>query len=148
MVPSVCVTGSGTFTHRCRALKSLGRIFGRDDFVGDEERLHGDGDEGRRVLHDPMHDADIDVYVLPLAGFVAAGGALPADAVEGDGGEPRHFHVVVLMTLVLPFPVADHVVVVISRDGHRSWPTGPLTAFSYGKAPQINRWRPVVIEQR
>ena len=42
--------------------------------MGDEERLNGD--EGRGVLHDPMHDATIDVYVFPLAGFIATGGAL------------------------------------------------------------------------
>ena len=87
--------------------------------MGDEERLHGDGDEERGVLHNPMHDATVDVYVFPLAGLVAAGGALPADVVECDGGEPRHFNVVVLMILILPFTVADHVVAVISRDGDR-----------------------------
>ena len=38
-------------------------VLGRDDLMGDKERFHSDGDVGRGVLHDPMHDATVDVYV-------------------------------------------------------------------------------------
>ena len=46
MVPGVGVAGLGTFAHGGWALETFSRVLGRDDLVGDEERLHGDGDQG------------------------------------------------------------------------------------------------------
>ena len=63
-----------------------------------------------------MHDAAIDVDVLPLTGLVCTGGALPPNFVEGDHGEAWHLDVVFLLVCVLPFPVADHEVAVVTAN--------------------------------
>ena len=113
------MAGPSTLPDGSRALQAFSRVFRRDGVVSDKEGLHSDGDQTHGVLHHPVNDVSIDLHIFSLSGLISTWRALPPHLVESDGGEAGHLDMVLLLVGILPFPVADHEVAVVTANGHR-----------------------------